>query len=149
MVVRFSKANETDRKLRSTPTLKRFLDEYLEWLIDDPEHRDAQGTVARLRACFGGELVAFDAATKGPNITGWYQRAINPERIGNRNFGVIHGLTETCSIDLDDLDRALAILETFGLDYDELVEQTFAWKGQPDRAKLLFRIPPGATLPNA
>ena len=95
----------------------------------------------------GYKLVAFAVGTKGPSHSGWHRKAANPERIGSGNFGVLHGLSGTCSIDLDDFDAAIRILEALGVDYDEELSKTFAWRGRPERAKLLYRLPEGVSLP--
>jgi hypothetical protein len=66
--------------------------------------------------------------------------------VNGRNFGAIHGLSRTCAVDIDDLERSRLVFKGLGLDLDALVEDTFAWTGNPDRRKLMFRDPWDAPL---
>jgi hypothetical protein len=91
----------------------------------------------------GYRLAAWPAADgKAPRQRGWGATGTDPDRIGSEhNIGVLHGLSGTCALDLDDLPRSIAVLEFVGLDLDALQKSTTTWRGKPERLKLLFRAP--------
>lgn len=98
---------------------------------------------ARQYSALGYALAAWPARDgKAPRRDGWGRAAANPARVSpSDNIGVNHGLSGTAALDLDHLDLSLRVLEALGLDLNELTGSTTAWRGRPDRAKLLFRAP--------
>lgn len=60
-------------------------------------------------------------------------------------MGLIHGLSGTCSIDLDDLECAAIALRAVGVDIEALLAAPDAVRliGKPGRGKLLYRAPAG------
>ena len=71
----------------------------------------------------GYRLVAFQRGTKAPQTRDWHQTAADPQKVNGHNVGVIHGLSGTCSMDLDDLALATQVLEALGLDVDDRTER--------------------------
>lgn len=61
-------------------------------------------------------------------------------------MGIIHGLSGTCSIDIDDLENARIALEAVGIDLDALLSDKSNVQidsGRENRAKLIFKLPDG------
>ncbi len=68
---------------------------------------------------------------------------------GNDNqlgMGVVLGPSNICSLDVDDVDRARDALVNVGIDLDLLLESGVRLVGDPTRAKILYRTPPGVDL---
>ena len=84
---------------------------------------------------------------KRPCGQAWQSNPVAPEgfREGD-GIGLIHGLSDTSSIDVDDLERSRLVFEQLGIDVDELCKQVHCWTGHPDRRKLLFLIPEAPNL---
>ena len=104
---------------------------------------------AREWAALGYTLVSWPAFndreqkySKAPNAPEWGLRAADVNTIGeHHSIGVNHALSQTCSIDIDDLPRTRTIFESLGVDLDELCSTTMVWRGAPERLKLLFAAP--------
>lgn len=63
--------------------------------------------------------------------------------------GLIHGLSGTCAVDIDNLEHARVALAAIGVSLDELMADPNAVQitsGREGRAKLMYRLPPGAVL---
>lgn len=59
-------------------------------------------------------------------------------------MGVIHGMSGTCSIDLDDMECSRIALDAVGVDIDALLSSGVQIdSGRDNRAKLLYRAPDG------
>lgn len=85
---------------------------------------------------------------KQPKGLNWQKQSREPnhwERNPGDGIGIIHGLSGTCSIDLDDLQNARLALEAVGIDsatLDELLQTGVQIvSGRDNRAKLLYRAP--------
>ena len=91
----------------------------------------------------GYVLVAWDAADgKRPTSPGWGLRAFPADEVADHhNLGMNHLLSQTSSIDVDNLARTKQIFQAIGLDLDALADSTMTWCGRPDRLKLLYRAP--------
>jgi hypothetical protein len=98
----------------------------------------------------GFALCKFDPGTKGPSgVTArdWNrrERAItNPQRVnGMVQGGLLHAYSNTCSIDIDNLNEARPFLAAHGVDIDELLAARSSVQivsGRPNRAKLIYRL---------
>lgn len=73
---------------------------------------------------------------KGRSVEHW---ARNPDD----GMGLIHGLSGTCSLDLDDPENARVALAAVDVDLDALISDPAAVRlvGAPDRGKLVYRAP--------
>lgn len=98
---------------------------------------------ARRWHALGYRLAAWPAGQgKGPNSPGWGLRPASPDSITDRdNIGVVHGLSGTAALDVDDLERTREVFEALGLDLERLWPATLAYRGKPSRLKLLYRAP--------
>jgi len=90
---------------------------------------------------FGYKLCAIPPGSKRPVGREWQQHAVPPERFNGNGMGVIHGLSGTCAIDVDDRALTEQVFESFGLDLEEMIQGTFSWEGRPGRVKLLYQRP--------
>lgn len=69
------------------------------------------------------------------------------ERHPDFGCGVIHGLSGTCALDLDDMTEAVRLLALAGVDVDALLASGVQIQsGRPGRGKLLYRAPEGVGL---
>ena len=100
---------------------------------------------ARQWSALGYALTQWDRAhgkNPGHGNAGW---GLNPARLeaftNASNVGVNHGLSGTACLDIDDLARSRVVLEALGLDLDQQQAHTVAWRGRPERVKLLYRAP--------
>lgn len=104
---------------------------------------------AEYDAC-GWKLCAIERGKKGPSQKGWPSRPLDIGVAGNHGLGLIHALSGTCAIDIDDKPQAEAWLANRGVDLRELLEADDAvqiMSGRDHRAKLLYRLPPGVEPP--
>ena len=104
---------------------------------------------AKRYAALGWALVAIPAGKKAPSTFGWQQRAApvdhwqsNP----NHNIGLLHGLSGTCALDIDDMQNTRLICEALNIDLDKILAECPRIVGRPDRGKVLFRAPDDVTL---
>lgn len=96
----------------------------------------------------GWILVPIPSGQKGPTSSGWNTRercVSTPERAAQltANVGLAHAYSGTCSIDIDDLERAAAYLQKHDIDLDVLLNAPDAVRissGRANRAKLLYRL---------
>ena len=102
---------------------------------------------AREYEAIGWQLVPIQWMEKRPKRKGWqYQKNVLPiPDDWQGNLGLLHAWSKTCSIDIDNLDKARAWLKAeHGVDLDTLLEAADAVQivsGQPNRAKLIYRLP--------
>lgn len=98
-------------------------------------------------AC-GFKLCAVAPGSKGPRYKDWPTKPVAPHDFGDSGIGLIHALSGTCAIDLDDLVGAEAYLSAHGIELRELLHDDDAVQirsGRPNRAKLLYRVPEGVS----
>ena len=101
----------------------------------------------------GMALVAIPAHTKGPRTTGWEKQACTDlDKLKSGNVGIVHALSGTCCLDVDDEARFLAWWKDQGFPdavLDALRQRAPTWtSGRPGRWKALFRAPEGLrTIP--
>jgi hypothetical protein len=92
----------------------------------------------------GWKLCALEKGKKGPNYPRWQERPIDADTAeGAEGAGLIHALSGTCCLDLDNLDGAHAWLSERGIDVHALLAADDAVQissGRPNRAKLLYRM---------
>lgn len=115
----------------------------------------AQATMARMavnRASAaeymdaGFKLCRIAAGTKGPKTKGWQDNPITLDQVNHEGLGLIHALSGTCAIDLDNFESAVAWFAARNIDLYDLLEDDDAVQiksGRAERGKLLYRLPPG------
>jgi hypothetical protein len=95
-------------------------------------------------AAHGWVLVPIASGKKGPTGKAWNLRercVVSPTWRGN--IGLAHAYSGTCAIDIDDLDKASAYLQSHGIDLSALLnapDAVMISSGRPNRAKLLYRL---------
>lgn len=95
----------------------------------------------------GWKLCSIDRGKKAPTYDDWNEpkqaAAIGEAAEGLDGAGLLHALSGTCAIDLDNLDTARPWFAERGVDIDELLNAADAVRidsGRPGRAKLLYRM---------
>jgi hypothetical protein len=92
----------------------------------------------------GWALCAIDRGKKGPEYPQWNTKPIPADALdGIDGAGLLHALSGTCAIDLDNLSAARPWLLERGIDVDALLQADDAVQissGTPNRAKLLYRM---------
>lgn len=92
----------------------------------------------------GWKLCSISSGEKGPTYKGWNENPIPADAVeGLVGAGLLHTLSGTCALDLDNLDAARPWLLERGVDVDALLEADDAVRidsGRPGRAKLLYRM---------
>lgn len=94
------------------------------------------------------KLCGITRGSKGPRYREWEKHPLTLDQIGGQGLGLLHALSGTCAIDVDDLQESCQWLDTNGIDLDGLLSAEDAVQiksGRPNRAKLLYRLPPGVT----
>ena len=98
----------------------------------------------------GWALCAIRPGEKRPLGDGWQVSPTDRElweRHPEFGVGVIHGLSGTCALDLDDMTEAARLLAADGVDVDALLAAGVQIRsGKPNRGKLLYRAPEGVDL---
>lgn len=102
----------------------------------------------------GWYLVPVPKGTKGPNTKGWNKKknmltaqSQLPEGYG---IGLAHAYSGTMALDIDNWDRATELLESHGINLQELYDASDAViidSGRKGRGKLLFQMPDDTILP--
>lgn len=96
----------------------------------------------------GWKLTAIPAGSKGPTHAGWNLRenacgdAVRAATY--QSAGLLHGLSGTCAVDIDDLAYVREWLEQKGISIDALLSAPDAVRierGDPNRTKLLYALP--------
>lgn len=94
----------------------------------------------------GWKLCGIDRGRKAPTYTGWNDAdmAIKPDAAdGLDGAGLMHALSGTAALDIDDMESAKPWLLERGVDVDALMRDPTAVmisSGRPGRAKLLYRM---------
>ena len=78
---------------------------------------------------------------KAPKVKDWDKQSITSAR-HNQNIGIIHGLSGTFCFDIDDMKLTRQIFrKVFSINLDKLIADHYGWYGNPERVKLLMRVP--------
>ena len=84
------------------------------------------------------------SGTKGPTYDNWNTKPIDADTIDALpGAGLLHALSGTCCLDLDNLEAAKTWLAAQGIDLDALREaqdSVHVLSGRPNRDKLLYRL---------
>jgi hypothetical protein len=92
----------------------------------------------------GWKLCAIERGNKGPRYSQWNTKPIAADALdGLDGAGLLHALSGTCAIDIDDIDAARSWLAERGVDIDALLQDDRAVQirsGRPNRAKLLYAM---------
>lgn len=93
----------------------------------------------------GFKLCDIEPGQKGPRTAGWNVSPAAAESIEalGHGAGLLHVLSGTCALDIDDLEPARAWLAERGVDLEALLADPAAVmisSGRPARAKLLYRL---------
>lgn len=102
-------------------------------------------------------LVPIEPGEKGPKGAGWnkpggyFTDASKAEAFWtaspNHNLGVVLGPSRVCSLDVDDVELTRQVLQqTLGLDVDALADAFPTSVGNPERFRVMFRVPEGVEL---
>lgn len=102
-------------------------------------------------------LVPIEPGEKGPKGAGWnkpggyFTDASKAEAFWtanpNHNLGVVLGPSRVCSLDVDDVGLTRQVLQqTLGLDVDALADTYPTSVGNPERFRVMFRVPEGVEL---
>jgi hypothetical protein len=98
----------------------------------------------------GWHLVMMAHGTKGPTTKEWNSpaelvdepgKAIARLQNGPQNMGLVHNVSGTCAIDVDDEAFTRHIWEEFGLDYDAIMAAGCRIWSKQNRDKVIFRAP--------
>jgi Protein of unknown function (DUF3987)/Primase C terminal 2 (PriCT-2)/Bifunctional DNA primase/polymerase, N-terminal len=92
----------------------------------------------------GWQLCQIPHGKKGPITPGWNREGIKEAPAGECNAGLLHSLSGTCALDLDDLLLAAEWLAERGVDLRELLSAPTAVQvvsGRVGSAKLLYALP--------
>ncbi|MDM9555641.1 bifunctional DNA primase/polymerase [Pseudomonas asiatica] len=106
---------------------------------------------------FGLALVPIEPGEKGPKGAGWnkpggyFTDASKAEAFWtaspSHNLGVVLGPSRVCSLDVDDVELTRQVLQqTLGLDVDALADAYPTSVGNPERFRVMFRVPEGVEL---
>lgn len=92
----------------------------------------------------GWAICAIDRQNKAPTYAKWNERPIDAETAdGIDGAGLLHALSGTCALDIDNLELARVWLAERGVDVDALLtarDSVQISSGRPGRAKLLYRL---------
>lgn len=92
----------------------------------------------------GWHICALEKGVKGPRYKDWHVKGIPADAAdGLVGAGLLHALSGTAALDIDDLSAATAWLAERGVDLQSLLEADNAVQissGTPNRAKLLYRM---------
>ena len=92
----------------------------------------------------GWAICGIDRGKKGPTYNDWQRKGIPEEAAdGLDGAGLLHELSGTCALDVDDRTAATQWLGAQGIDLDALLADDKAVtidSGRPERAKLLYRM---------
>ncbi len=90
----------------------------------------------------GYHITAWSRTTgKGPFVKGWDKKSVT-HATDQQNIGLIHGLSWTFCLDVDDEPFTRKALAIFGINLDKLItEYPRYYGGSPYRPKLIMRLP--------
>lgn len=93
----------------------------------------------------GLKLCHIPAGSKAPIGQDWPNKGVT-KWDGRSNVGIIHGLNNTCSVDIDHYPYSKLALAAVGIDLVDLLTAGPRIIGNPDRAKVIFKLPDGHNL---
>ena len=96
----------------------------------------------------GWKLCAIAKGSKGPNYPAWERHPLQIEHVNGQGLGLLHALSGTCAIDVDDMQESARWLDARGIDLDCLLgadDAVQVHSGRANRAKLLYRLPRGVS----
>ena len=96
----------------------------------------------------GWKLCSLPHSSKSPNTPNWNTTPVELKTINGGGLGLLHALSGTCAIDLDDLHAASEWLSAKRVDLAALLAADDAVQiqsGKPNRGKLLYRLPEGVS----
>lgn len=110
---------------------------------------------ARLRAGpadyvkYGWSLCRIPLGSKGPTTPGWnipgaeIRTEDGCKQLAGVGVGLLHVPSRTCALDVDDMPRAIRLLDAEGIDLQALLDAPDAVQivGRAGRAKLLYAVP--------
>lgn len=92
----------------------------------------------------GWKLCGIDRGKKAPTYDHWNTAPIPADAVdGLDGAGLLHALSGTCALDIDNLGAAIPWLAEHGVDLEALLDAPDAVRidsGRPGRAKLLYRL---------
>src|SRR5271155_2823531 len=92
----------------------------------------------------GFKICALDKGSKAPRYADWNTKPISAETAdGLDGAGLLHALSGTCALDIDDMESARPWLAERGVDVNALLADDKAVtidSGRHGRAKLLYRM---------
>ncbi|TQE96503.1 MAG: hypothetical protein FKY71_16605, partial [Spiribacter salinus] len=93
--------------------------------------------------CAGWRLCAIKPQSKQPHGENWQKKPITESPSEGYGVGVIHGLNQTCAIDIDHYEYARTALAGVDIDLDALLNASDAVQiaSREGRGKLLYRFP--------
>lgn len=95
-------------------------------------------------SAIGWKLCGIDTGKKAPTYPNWNQRPIEGDALeGLDGAGLLHALSGTAALDIDDMELARPWLAERGVDVDELLNAPNAVQissGRHNRAKLLYKL---------
>ena len=72
-------------------------------------------------------------------------KGFGKQPVGEPGIGLVHAGSGTMALDIDNVDATKKLFEHLGLDYDQILESTAGiTRGDPTRAKAMFRLPDAA-----
>ena len=91
----------------------------------------------------GFQLVAMKSGHKGPQTKDWGLKGVDVNKLtDNQNIGLIHNLSSTCSLDIDNRDDAIKVFQDYlGMDATAMKSAYPCWRGSREGIKFLFRMP--------
>jgi len=110
---------------------------------------ETKALVKKYTLNLGLTLLTIPYGQKGPTTTGWSKDSKvwitkdNYEGVSlvRCNLGVLHFQSRTCCLDIDDMSKALSALSSLGFPVEELRKEPTAYYGNPERLKVLYRLP--------
>lgn len=80
---------------------------------------------------------------KKPFQNEWESKPVTDFELFNKwGIGLIHGLSGTCTLDIDDIDKTRIALKSVDIDLDALMNESVRLEsGRPNRTKLVFYAP--------